>query len=31
MAFFIYGVVMELNTITHLTPKGCLSKNLQNL
>ena len=24
-------VVIELNTITHLTPKGCLSKNLQNL
>ena len=31
MAFFYYRVGIELNTITHLTPKGYLSKNLQNL
>ena len=28
--FYIW-VVIELNTITYLTPKGYLSKNLQNL
>ncbi len=31
MAFFYYMVGIELTTISHLTPKGYLSKNLQNL
>ena len=31
MVFFYIWVVIELNTISHLTPKGYLSKNLQNL
>ena len=31
MAFFIYGVVIEWNTISHLYDKSKLSKSLQNL
>ena len=31
MVFCLYGVVIELNTISHLYDKNKLSKNLQNL